>query len=96
MSTPPELLPAPSRRKRMALRALAVLALGYGVTLVVLVALEDRLLFHPAPAARRWAGPPPGFAVQDVAFQAADGTRLHGRWFPCPVSHRRRPSAEII
>jgi fermentation-respiration switch protein FrsA (DUF1100 family) len=61
-----------------------VLALGYGGALVVLVALEDRLLFHPAPAARRWAGPPPGVAVQDVAFQAADGTRLHGRWFPCP------------
>jgi hypothetical protein len=57
---------------------------GYGVTLATLVALEDRLLFHPAPAARRWAKPPPGFEVEDVAFQAADGTRLHGRWFPCP------------
>jgi fermentation-respiration switch protein FrsA (DUF1100 family) len=57
---------------------------GYGLTLLVLVALEDRLLFHPAPAARRWAAPPTGFEARDVAFRAADGTRLHGRWFPCP------------
>jgi alpha-beta hydrolase superfamily lysophospholipase len=58
-------------------------ALGYGLTLLVLAALEDRLLFHPAPAARRWAEPPPGFEVEDVTFQTADGTPLHGRWFPC-------------
>jgi fermentation-respiration switch protein FrsA (DUF1100 family) len=56
---------------------------GYGVSLLVLVALEDRLLFHPTPAARHWAEPPAGFEVQDVAFQTADGMPLHGRWFPC-------------
>jgi fermentation-respiration switch protein FrsA (DUF1100 family) len=71
---------------RLALRTLTVLALGYAVTLLVLLALEDRLLFHPAPAARRWAEPPAGFEVQEVAFRAADGTRLHGRWFPCPAA----------
>jgi fermentation-respiration switch protein FrsA (DUF1100 family) len=51
------------------------------------VALEDRLLFHPAPAARRWADPPAGFEVEDVAFQTADGTPLHGRWFPHRGAH---------
>jgi fermentation-respiration switch protein FrsA (DUF1100 family) len=83
MSALPPTRPAASRRKQFARRCLLVLALGYGITLLVLVALEDRLLFHPAPAARRWAEPPAGFEVEDVAFQAADGTPLHGRWFPC-------------
>ncbi len=83
MSTFPPPRPTPARRSRFALRCLLVLALGYGATLLVLLALEDRLLFHPAPAARRWAESPAGFAVEDVAFQAADGTPLHGRWFPC-------------
>jgi hypothetical protein len=83
MPTTPQPPTCPSRWKRIALRGLVVVALGYCVALIVLVALEDQLLFHPAPSARRWAEPPAGVEVQDIAFKTPDGTRLHGWWFPC-------------
>src|SRR3954466_13828981 len=54
----------------------------YSLIVLALLAFEDRLLYHPAPASRRWFDPPPGVRCEDVELADADGTRLHARWFP--------------
>jgi alpha-beta hydrolase superfamily lysophospholipase len=58
----------------------------YGVVLLLLLALEDRLVFHPVSAAQRWIDPPPGYMVREIGLQTEDGTRLHARWYPCEGS----------
>lgn len=55
-----------------------------------LAALEDRLIYYPDPYPEGdWQ--PPGLAVEDAWFNAADGTKLHG-WF-CP---HPRPRAVVL
>jgi fermentation-respiration switch protein FrsA (DUF1100 family) len=58
--------------------AAAVVYLG---TLGTLMLMEDRLVYHPIPAAEDWRMAPDE-RVQDVELHAADGTRLHGWWYP--------------
>src|SRR2546423_1868182 len=60
----------------------ATLLVAYGALVLVLLALEDRLVFPPALATERWLAAPPGFAFQDIELTSPDGTRLHARWFP--------------
>ncbi len=48
------------------------------------LALENALLFHPLCARESWLPPPAQLPVQDVWLTAADGTRIHAWWFPCP------------
>jgi fermentation-respiration switch protein FrsA (DUF1100 family) len=60
----------------------AIAACIYVGMLVVLVFLEDRIVFHPIPAADEWLSKPDEH-IQDVDFTAADGMRLHGWWCPC-------------
>jgi len=55
----------------------------YVATVLVLLALENRLVFHPAA---RWQEPPAGYAVRDIELTAADGTTIDARWFPCPLA----------
>jgi fermentation-respiration switch protein FrsA (DUF1100 family) len=50
---------------------------------VVLLALENRLLFHPVRAAEEWLAPP-NAQVEDVFLRSADGTRIHAWWCPTP------------
>jgi fermentation-respiration switch protein FrsA (DUF1100 family) len=50
--------------------------------LLVLLCLENRLLFHPLRATEYWL-PPPNARVQDIELHTADGTRIHAWW--CPV-----------
>jgi fermentation-respiration switch protein FrsA (DUF1100 family) len=53
----------------------------YAGVLLVLLALENRLLFHPVTQAAEWWPPPPALGkVADVEPTAADGTPLHGWW----------------
>ncbi|CAN5380445.1 alpha/beta hydrolase [soil metagenome] len=47
----------------------------------MLLALEKWLLFHPTPASVSW-DPPPSKRVQDIELHLADGTFIHGWWFP--------------
>jgi fermentation-respiration switch protein FrsA (DUF1100 family) len=68
--------------RRALVRVLIGLTAGYGVVTLTLLALEDRLLFHPVSASRSWTPPPPGFEVHDIEFRTAEGTRVHARWFP--------------
>lgn len=52
---------------------------GYlGVTMVLLF-LENKLLFHPVKASQAWLPPPPD--VEEVELEGA-GERIHGWWFP--------------
>jgi fermentation-respiration switch protein FrsA (DUF1100 family) len=52
--------------------------------LIVLLFLENRLLFHPVRATEDWV-PPPNALVQDVELRTVNGTRIHAWW--CPVKN---------
>jgi fermentation-respiration switch protein FrsA (DUF1100 family) len=55
----------------------------YVGVLLVLLLLENSLLFHPLQATQGWLAPPNAL-VQDVDLVAADGGRLHAWWCPTP------------
>jgi fermentation-respiration switch protein FrsA (DUF1100 family) len=84
------MMPATStpRTRRLSWRALRRLAAfvlaGYGAAVVLLLLAEDRLLYHPVPASRRWIEPPAGCTFEDVGLRLADGTGIHARWYPYP------------
>ncbi len=54
-----------------------------GVVLVLLF-LENWLVYHPAHSGEGWAPPPAGAVMEDVWVQTGDGERIHGLWFPQP------------
>jgi fermentation-respiration switch protein FrsA (DUF1100 family) len=56
-----------------------VLSGGYIGIVLLLLAMEDWLLYHPS-GADDWTLPPTGFSVDDVELSSADGTRLHTWW----------------
>lgn len=71
----------PAALKSLGLLALNVLLaaaiVGYlGVALLVWLA-QDRMLFYPQPAVRAPVAPP-GWALEQVAFDVRDGTRVAG------------------
>jgi fermentation-respiration switch protein FrsA (DUF1100 family) len=47
----------------------------------VLLALENRLVYHPTRPAEEWE-PPPAPEVQDLQLTSADGTAIHAWWWP--------------
>ena len=49
-------------------RLLAVLTVGYLGFLIVLLALENRFVYHPLPAAQAWVQAPDA-AIQDVELE---------------------------
>ena len=69
------------RSWRRGLRLLALAAGVYLGVIVVLLALENSLVYHPTPAGVDWQ-PPPAAAVRDVELTSADGSRIHGWWYP--------------
>jgi len=75
----------PAARRSVAPRVWRIarpLLIGYLILMAVLMFLESRLLFFPAPrTVGEWF--PADVAVEDAEFQAADGTRLHGWYLPC-------------
>jgi hypothetical protein len=55
---------------------------GYLLVMVVLMFLEESLIFFPSRFPEGdWD--PPGLPFEDAWFQAADATRLHGWYLPC-------------
>src|SRR4051812_19313717 len=54
--------------------------LTYLGILLMLLALENWFLFHPDSAPLTWMTPPAGAPVEDIQFQAVDGTPLHAWW----------------
>jgi uncharacterized protein len=73
----------PRSLKRWLMQALAILAACYIGIIIVLLLLENSLLFHPVRAAQNWQDPPNSL-VQDVFLDLPDGTKVHGWW--CPPS----------
>jgi pimeloyl-ACP methyl ester carboxylesterase len=65
------------------------------LVLVSLLALEDRLLYHPRSPRDRWDEPPPGLAVEDVRIASADGTAVHA-WFAAPPGWRPGDGAVLF
>jgi fermentation-respiration switch protein FrsA (DUF1100 family) len=92
-----------TRSRRVLLRLAAGTALAYLAALVVLMALEDRLVYHPVLASRRWVDPPPGCEAHDVFLRSGDGTAIHSRWYPCGnsqgavlVCHSRAANLSLV
>ncbi len=84
-------MPTLSRSRRLLswrslLRIAALLLAVYALVVGILLAYEDRIVFHPVPATRRWNEPPADFVCHDVELRTADGMLIHGRWFPCPAA----------
>jgi fermentation-respiration switch protein FrsA (DUF1100 family) len=74
---------APVRQSwsRLALRWLVFGLVCYVGVTVVLLALENRLVYRPCKAEENWFLPP--FSpVENVKLQLADGTPIHGWWCP--------------
>jgi fermentation-respiration switch protein FrsA (DUF1100 family) len=72
--------PAKGRPVRAVLGLLLKLGSGaYVGVIIVLMALERHLIFHPAKATDSWE--PPSALVQDVEL-GVEGARLHGWWAP--------------
>ena len=69
----------PGKAKRAA-RSLLVMYVGVCLAMML---LERRLVYQPPP--RRFA-PLTSSSCEDVWFSAADGTKLHGVFFPAPES----------
>jgi fermentation-respiration switch protein FrsA (DUF1100 family) len=57
---------------------------AYLGVLLVLLALENALLFPRATFAQEWFAPPPELHVRDVELKAANGTALHAWWTAPP------------
>jgi fermentation-respiration switch protein FrsA (DUF1100 family) len=62
-------------------RSLLYLAVGYGGLVLMLVYVENRLVYHPDSADDNWI-PKPIAEIEDVDLTSADGTRLHAWWCP--------------
>ncbi|MFL5246094.1 MAG: alpha/beta hydrolase [Gemmataceae bacterium] len=77
------LLRVRSPLRKILIRVSVCLVVGYVGAIVVLLALQDRLLYHPLSASNRWIDPPAKCEVEEVYLRSADGMRIHGRWWPC-------------
>jgi fermentation-respiration switch protein FrsA (DUF1100 family) len=66
---------------RRGLRLVFLAGVCYLGVLIVLLALENSMLYHPIRADQDWMAPPDG-KVQDVFFRTPDGTALHAWWCP--------------
>jgi fermentation-respiration switch protein FrsA (DUF1100 family) len=74
----------PTRGKRIRRFLLRWAALLFGlwvVVLLVMLALENSLVYHPRSAAENWVAPV-NPRTQDVWLTSADGTKLHAWWLP--------------
>jgi pimeloyl-ACP methyl ester carboxylesterase len=74
-------------RKTLARLALCLTA-GYIVLVLVLLCVEDSLVYHPYSPSRRWDDPPAGCEAHDFYLPTPSGTRVHARWYPCPGADR--------
>ncbi len=82
----PLVIPIPGARSlsgKMLGRFVFCLAVAYVSGILILLSIEDDVVFHPYPPSRRWADPPSDCNVQDVALYTANGTQIHARWYPC-------------
>src|SRR4051794_29959561 len=83
-----------SRGRRIARFALLACSIYIG-TLLVLLALEDRLLFPAATIARAWCEPPDYLRVRELKFDSATGDRIHA-WFSAPEGWKPHRGAILL
>lgn len=62
---------------------LRTLSICYVGVVLVLMLLENSLVYHPVAANSDWQ-PPPCAEIEDVTLTCADKTCLHAWWLPCP------------
>lgn len=62
-----------------------MLACAYCAVVVVLVLLEDELVYRATPASASWVKPE-RLKAEDVELSSADGTLIHAWWCPRPGS----------
>ncbi len=67
---------------------------GYLAILVLLLCLEDRLLYLPG-SAEQWFAPPAGLPVQEVELTSRDGNRI-GAWWSAPAGWRPADGAVLF
>lgn len=68
---------------RAVLRIVGLILIAYAAAVVLLMFLENSLIFFPAPyPAGNWR--PRGLQFEDAEFTASDGTLLHGWYVPHP------------
>ncbi|HTQ38882.1 MAG TPA: alpha/beta hydrolase [Pirellulales bacterium] len=68
--------------KRRVWQAARLLLIAYLLVIVLMMFLEESLLYFPTKYPDGdWN--PPGLVFEDAWFQAADGARLHGWFVPC-------------
>ncbi len=79
--------PKSTSLRRLTVIALSTMAILYLGVIGLLLYLENRLVYHPRPAAKGWV-PPPIDDIQEVFLDSADGNRLCAWWLPCPGSER--------
>jgi pimeloyl-ACP methyl ester carboxylesterase len=67
----------------------------YLAVLVVLLCLEDRLLYRPMPADRVWHAPLAGLGIEELSLTASDGTAISA-WFMAPPGWRPEAGAVLL
>ena len=73
---------------RPILRGLRSVAFIYVGVLVLLVLLENYLVYPASTAAQSWVPQPQGSDIQDVELVSPSGAKIHGWWLPHPTSDR--------
>ena len=62
-------------------RSLRLFLVAYLFVLILLVLMENSLIFFPSPYPDGFWNPP-GLQFEDAWFEASDGTKLHGWYVP--------------
>lgn len=79
--TPQVLRPAMSWKRRT-YRLCVIIGITFLGANLILLALENWLLFHPDRASPTEWVPPPNIRVRDLELHLAEGTKIHAWWFP--------------
>ena len=73
------------KMRKPIIRSGIYLAVGYAGLMLMLVTLENKLVYVPRTAAQDWVAPPSA-DIQDIELNCADGTRIHAWYLPHPTS----------
>ncbi|VTR97615.1 alpha/beta hydrolase [Tuwongella immobilis] len=76
-----------SRWKKRMLIFIGLFVLGYLGIVIMLLSLENRLVFVVTPASEAWE-PKPSEQLQDVWIAMPDGGQIHAWWNPPPAGKR--------
>jgi fermentation-respiration switch protein FrsA (DUF1100 family) len=67
---------------RFAKWAAVCLMAVYAITVGALLALEDRLVFHPVLSSTHGPEPQPTLDFEEIELRSEQGLNIHARWFP--------------